>query len=176
MEIYLLTPQSIKIKGKNVAFVTSPKEIKTKTEADCVLALLVNENVDNPKIEGARVTIDAPGEYEVSGAKIASLRSDKNIVYSIKLDGLGVLLGSIESIEQLKDRLEEKHHVLIAQVEGKLNEEAVTSLEPSVTVLFGQGAKDAAVVLGKEGTTSSKYQTTLEKLPAEMEVVLLASS
>lgn len=173
MEVYFLAPESIKIKGKNVAFVTSPKDIKTKTEADCVLALLSNESVENPKIEGARVTIDAPGEYEVTGAKIVSQRSGENIVYSIKLDGLGILLGALVAIEQLKDKLEDKHHVVIACVSEKLNEETITSLEPSVTVLFGPGAKEAAKVLGKDGTASLKYQTTLEKLPAEMEVVVL---
>lgn len=176
MEIAILTQNSLRIKGKNVTLVTLPSSVTTKTPADATLSLIAGESLENAKIEGSRVAINASGEYEVSGAKIVGMQSGDDVVYSMHIDGLNILLGAIEAIETVLDKLLDKHHIVITIVAGKLNEETITSLEPQVALLVGDSAKDGAKVLGKEASPTSKYATTLEKLPAEMEVAVLASS
>lgn len=173
MDIYIVAQGCLRLKGKRSAFVVDPTvALKSKTAADAVIILSEQEKYDLSKIEESRVTIKGPGEYEVSGTKITAFRNAQNIVYSILIDGLSILLGKTDAIEAAKEKLG-KHNVLLIKVEGKLNEETIAALEPNVVIFYGDGAEEAVKALGKQTSAVSKYSVTFEKLPEEMETVVL---
>ncbi len=49
----------------------------------------------------------------------------------------------------------------------------ISSFEPSVALLFGEGAADAVGGLGKDHETLSKFPVTFDKLPEDTQIILL---
>lgn len=173
MDITLLNNASIRIKGKNAVLITEPKQVSAKTSADLTLSFIAGDTFVNSKIEGVRLNAAGAGEYEVLGAKIVGIAHEGRMVYSVKLDGLSFLIGANKTVDKLKEKLSDKNNVLILSVDEKFDEETITALAPQVVILFGDGASQAAKTLGSQASSISKYSVTAEKLPEEMEVVVL---
>lgn len=173
MEITLLSPNCIKIKGKNSSAIVDPVTLRTKTPSDAVILLKKDEKYDASKIEGARVVLEGPGEYEFSGVKVVAM-GEKNTVYSMNVDGIEALVGNIEGIEKYKEKLKE-HSIIIFFADSKFNDSLITALEPKVAIFYGENAQEAVDSLGKAETVKpvSKYSIKPENLPEEMETVLL---
>lgn len=149
-------------------------------------------------VEEARVVIDGPGEYEVSQATIlgipASHGADRGSVtiYRIQMDGL-VLVHLGDLGEKLKsEQLDELNEVdiLMVPVGGRFTldagqaAEVVAQIEPKIVIPMHYkveglaieiGTKDAFLKeMGKEEVRPQpKLVITKEKLPPEMEVVVL---
>ncbi len=171
MEIVLVSDTSIKIRGKNASIVVDPSSIKTKTQADAIL-LLEKEQADTSKIEGSRVIIDGPGEYEIGGIKIAGFALVKSIAYELFVDGLQVFLSSQESLKDLGQNRE--CPVVVVFSKWAVDVSQVTEMSPRIVVLYGPGAKESVKAFGKQVAPTSKITVTAEKLPAELEVYLLS--
>lgn len=180
MEILLLSPNCLRIKGKNSSVIVDPITLRTKTPADAVIFLNENEKQDVSKVEDYRVILSGPGEYEFSGVKVLAL-GEKNTVYSLNIDGMDILLGNVEGIEKYKDKLKE-HSIVIFYINSKFDGSLITALEPKVVVYYGEQAMEAVSLLGKDNEGENaikpvlKYVTKLESLPEKMETVFLASS
>lgn len=164
MEITTLSKTSIKIKGKNASLVIDPeKSISTKTKADAIILLSKPKDYDNTKIEEHRVVIQAPGEYEVSGIKISAHRFNHDLVYQMSIDGLRIGLANSSSIENGKDKLSDLS-VVILHATAPVDESAIAVLAPRLVILYGVESKDRL----------NKFSVTAERLPEEMETVLLS--
>lgn len=173
MDILALTKDSLRIKGKQIAVVTSPSPLlKTKTQADVVLVLKRHAAPNLTKIEALKIVIEDQGEYELSGTKISSANANDDVVHTLHIDGMSILLGDAQALDRLKEKLG-KHHIVIVFVADALHGETLTILEPNVVLLFGNGAEEAAKVIGKGASKFAKYTTSLDKLPEEMEVAVL---
>ena len=173
MDVALIGKSALRIKGKNASFVVNPDSSVGKTEADAIVLLGSNSLQKFPKVEGSRITIKGPGEYEVSGIKISTTQVGQNLVARVDVDAVKLLVGSGESIERIHDKIEECD-VAIINSDMDFNQAVLTSLEPKALVIYGDKKESVAKMLGKDGAQkASKYATTLEKLPQEMEVVLL---
>lgn len=170
MEIALVSETSIRIRGKNASIIIDPSSVKTKTQADAIL-LLEKEEPDMSKIEGSRVVIDGPGEYEVGGIKISGSTSGKSIAYELYVDGVQIFLSAQESLKGLGQNRECSVVVVFAKSVVEVSE--VTEMSPRLVILYGPGAKESVKGFGKEVTAASKIAATAEKLPAELEVALL---
>ena len=58
--------------------------------------------------------------------------------------------------------------------DAEVSESAVTAMEPSIVVLYGEKAREGAKALGKDSASaSSKISVSEDKLPEEMDVMLL---
>lgn len=180
MEIAILSPNCLKIKGKNSAIIIDPETLKAKNPADAVILLKEDEEFDASKIEGSRLLIKGPGEYEFAGVKVTSLKVGDDLICEIHIDGLDILMGKTEGVEKIKDKLKESQ-ISILYVNEKFDPALITAIEPRIAVFYGENANEAVKGLGKSSAEEagetvkpvSKFAIKLENLPEEMEIVLL---
>ena len=171
MDIAYISSQAVKIKGKVASFIVGKPETKAKLAADAVIAFDASP-VDTSTIEGARVTIGGPGDYEVSGVKFGGLKGSESALYYISLDNMIVLVAkasALKSKEILRDA-----DIALLEADSLVDTSLLATLNPKVCVFYGSEAQANIASLGKETTAVSKYTTTRDKLPAEMEAVLLS--
>ncbi len=171
MEITLLSQGSIKIRSKIANFVVDPSSNSPKTEADAIISLDgVDPNVS--KISEFRVILTGPGEYEVKGVKISSTREGGGTVYKLSLDKMEIILSYASVLSKLENTT--PAHIVVINADEVPSDKVITAIQPSVIVLYGAKAAEAAKTL-KEGSAApvNKFVTSFEKLPQEMEVVTL---
>lgn len=205
MEITHIGHSCFKLRGKTATLVIDPYDPKMlglkmpKLTADAVLC--THSHGDHhylEAVEEARVIIEGPGEYEISGAAIlgipASHGADRGdiTVYRIQMDGLTLVhlgdLGEKLKSEQL-DELDEVD-VLMVPVGGRFTidahqaTEVVAQIEPKIVIPMHYkveglnlelASKDAFLKeMGKESIQPQpKLVITKDKLPAEQQVVVL---
>ncbi len=170
MEISLLSPQSIRIKGKQGAFVINPSGKVTNVSA---LISFDGIQIDKTKVEDGTVILKGPGEYEVAGIKISGIRNGAETVYSLNVDKVDVLLARGKAIEKDHTKLRE-HNIVVLFNDTITDSSFITALAPNVVIFYGPNAEDSIKQLAKESyRTETKYQITLDKLPQEMEEILL---
>lgn len=171
MDITLLSPSAIKIKGKTVSFIVEPRDTKGKLAADAVLTFDATP-IDILGIEGARVTIAGPGDYEVGGVKMAGLKNNDAAMYYISLDNMMVMVGkasTLKSKELVRDA-----DIAVIFADSPVDTSLLATLNPRTVIFYGPQAEENVKLLGKEATASSKYSVTKDKLPAELEAVLFS--
>ena len=91
----------------------------------------------------------------------------------MRVDGIDILLGKGETISLLKDTPID-YQIVIVYITQQIGDSVIAAISPKVTIFYGDSAMEAAKTFGKETVAPvSKYITTAEKLPAEMEVIVL---
>jgi hypothetical protein len=173
MDIMLIAGGGLRIKGKNSTLVVDPVSSTGKTEADAILALNNSVSFSEAKIEGSRITLKGPGEYEVGGAKVTTISIGEKLVARIDIDSVKVTVGSGEAVEKIQDKLEGSD-ILVVNADGKFNYSSLASLEPKVLIVYGGMKEEVSKSLGKESLEKlNKFATTVDKLPAELQYVIL---
>ena len=185
MDIYFLGFTAVRIRGKRASLVIDPFSKETtgakfeRTEADAILVSTKNSSRTSlVQVSNARVVIDGPGEYEVGGVTILGIPIGNVTTYVIKIDGItGLHLGDITRV--LSDSEIEKYpstDILFVSV-GKETPDVIAKLEPKIVIPMEFTSETLALFLkelGKEGVRrQSKLTITKEKLPSELEVVVL---
>lgn len=186
MEITKLTGSAIKIKGKKATFLVDVLDTK-KTEANAYLFL----REDAMQVGYLRDTllINAPGDYEVSGVKLSVTKIGDALFYEMMIDGMKVLLANASKLASGKDKLDEQQ-MLVLFADGVIDQSTITNFSPVIAVTYGDKAAELSASLGKglgkkdaEDATASvdaeikpvdKYVVASDKLPTELQVVLLA--
>lgn len=169
MEVALVAPTTIRLKGKLATLLVDPVATRGKQQAEA--ALLLNLSKTDAEIEGLRLTMAGPGEYEVSGVKITGIRNEAGILYYLTLDNVKLLVGAASSLKGKESLRDVDIAVLLA--EGLVDQSALATVADSVAIFYGPQTQENAKVLGKEAQSVNKYVITKEKLPQEMEVVIL---
>lgn len=171
MEVTLLEKDSLKIRGKHAGLAVNPM---VKTTADAVLLLGDIPGINVSKVEGQRLIVEGPGEYEVSGVKISAFGNKRDLAYEINMDGLDVFLANGETLKKSHDAKRECK-VLILHADSIVDQSLIAALSPAVVVVYGARAQDVVKALGKESSSLKvqKFGVTLEKLPDEMQAVIL---
>lgn len=173
MEIQILSEGSLRIKSKRAAFVVDPADKSTRQSQDYAAAIVMARPVEELNISAEAVVIDRPGEYEIGGIKMNAVRADTGVLFSPVVDGIEVLLGKLSTLEKTQHKLKEQHMVIVCADE-EINASFVSSLATGVVVFYGKYAKEAARSLGKDDIKNvSKYSISLEKLPSEVETIVL---
>ena len=172
VDVSLLSKDSIKIKGKNSSFVIDPMAQIQEIAADAIVFLKDIE--DEPavgRVTDYRVIIKGAGEYEVSGTRILGTKSDGNFLYSLSVDGISILLARTCGFAKTQETGD--YNILILNVDCDFKDTMVTSFSPSAVILYGEKAADAVGSLGEKASKSQKFSVSADKLPLEMQVVLL---
>ena len=170
MEIQLLPNNALKIRGKKGAIGVNPSGKNDQLNA---LILIGNEANAAVGDHGDTVIINGPGEYEISGMKITGVRNKLQSVYSITVDGVECLVGTIQAIADAQQKLKE-HNIVIVATLSDVDASFVTNLSANALIFYGTMADQVVHKLAKENVKSlGKYQVTAEKLPIELETVLL---
>lgn len=184
MDIYFYGLTAVRIRGKKTAVVIDPfSKEKTgkkfeKVETDAVLLTAKNSPMTSlDQIQNYRVVIDGPGEYEVGGVAIIGIGVSDSTVYALKMDGIVLLhLGKLDI--SLSDSQIDKlpaADIVFATV-GNEMPDIIAKLEPKIIIpMYETGALGGFLKgIGKEGLKpQAKLTITREKLPGEMEVVVL---
>ena len=171
MDFSILHNNSIRIRTKRASFVVDPVKSISKTNADAVI-LLDKEVVDLSRVEDHRVVLQGEGEYEVKNVKISGIGVGDGFVYSIFADNLALVLGKVSKILEIKDR-DMDCQIALLNVDGQLQSIAA-KLAPGIVILYGEKKIEGAKELGRESINLvQKFTSTKEKLPGEMEVVVL---
>ncbi|MEK9178436.1 MAG: hypothetical protein AAB801_01500 [Patescibacteria group bacterium] len=173
MDISLLNLQTLRIKGKGATLIVDPDEKIPKTEADAVLIFKSPSGKIPSKVENSRVIIKSPGEYEIGGIKISSKSSEGGLVYELYVDGIKILLCDPNILSKAQEKVGECQ-IAVFNVSDPFDQSIISTLEPSVAILYGSKAEESVKKLGisvKDKT--SKYSVNAEKIPEEFEAVIL---
>lgn len=146
MEITSKTDASFQIKGKSVTLVVNVESVMLPERPELI--------------------IDGPGEYEVGGVTIAVRKIDDSLSMKIVADGLSLLYlpkvpKSMETIEQLSP----VDILFLGEYAQSIHE-----LEAKMIIPFSD---EISTSLGKTANVSKKLSLTKEKLPENLEVVIL---
>lgn len=107
MEIKFLNQKTLYIKGKKETVLVNPSN-EDKEKITSRVIIFTNEDFGGHDLEGDRVLINGPGEYEVNGVEVNGINGeDGNTVYKIGLDGfMLVVMGGLK--QGLTDKRIEK--------------------------------------------------------------------
>jgi len=170
MEIAILPKSGLKIKGKRATFAIDPQD---KSDYEAVL-LLNNNQIDIKSDSG--VIISGPGDYEIGGIKMTAIRTEQDLIYSMHVDSVSVLLGNLSALDKIHSKLQE-HNIVVANCKENANASFITTLAENVIIFCGEKSGEVVNGFGKENVkTMNKYSSTKDKLPAEVETILLANS
>lgn len=173
MDIALLSESTLRIKGKKSTFIIDPVASISKTEAQGIIYTRKSDSLSGVKVENSRMTIKAPGEYEVGGIKVVASKVDGNIVVLLDVDDVKLLIGNGSDIKEIHEKIG-AFHIAVINTEKEFNYSSLTSLDPNVLIIYGKMKKEVKKSLGKtDAVTTSKYSVTFEKLPSEMQMILL---
>lgn len=171
MEIALLPKSGLRIKGKQATLAIDPSD-KATYEAVLVLSKTPEEITKQDE----SIIITGAGEYEIGGIKVTCMRSETDLLYSIIVDGVEVLVSKLDVLEKMQHKLKE-HNIVVVNCQSEASVSFITSLAENAVMFYGDKAKEISASFGKENVKEmSKYSSTKDKLPTEVETVLLATS
>jgi len=169
MEILLLQQGSVKIKGKTATFVLKPQD----TSPDVSGAFYLDQKDSRPPTYDGGITIDSPGEYEIGGVKIKGVTNSNEITFSINIDGISLLLGTLSALEKVHGKLQE-HDLTLVDVDTLVDPSFVSGLSTHGILYTGEKATELSeTYLKDESQVMSKFSSTKDKLPQEMVTILL---
>lgn len=171
MEIAYLSKSGLRIKNKQATIAIDPQD---KGTYDAVLVLA--KSVEEISYAEETVLVQGVGEYEIGGIKITGLRSEADMLYSMIVDGVEILIGKAQALEKMQHKLKE-YNIVVVNCDVEASATFITSLAENVVMFYGEKATIIASSFGKENIkTVAKYSSTKDKLPTEVETVLLTSS
>ncbi len=173
MDIQILDKNSLKIKAKKTTLAVDPNLNVTKFDADAILVM--DKNSVPKRINNSRFIIEGPGEYEISGLKVTGIKSSDDIFFALSFENVNAIIAKASSLEKVPTDKIGEYQIAIINVDSDLNQSLVTAMESRVIVLYGEKSKEGAKSLGKEeAPRSSKISIAEDKLPEEMNVMLLS--
>jgi len=168
MEIALLTKSGLRIKGEQASVAIDPSD-KAVYEA----VLLLTKTPEEVTKQDETILVTGAGEYEIGGIKVGCMRSETDLVYSIIVDGVEVMVGKLTVLEKMQHKLKE-HNIVVVNCDAEGSASFITSLAENVVMFYGDKAKEITASFGKENVKEmTKYSSTKDKLPTEVETVLL---
>lgn len=134
MEISKVNSASVKLKGKNASVVVDPS---VKIDAEIVILTNPSDTSSVEKVEGKRLIIAGPGEYEVGGVSITGRASKGGTTYLL-LEQSKVLLTLSSAIAHVPD--DEEFDCLLIKINGELSKDSLGPINAKCVVLFGDVA------------------------------------
>lgn len=171
MEVSILPENSLKLKSKHSVFLVNPAG--KISDVNAVLYL----SSDHKTVDDF-VVIDGPGEYEIGGVKVSGTKAGEDSVFSLLLDGVDLMIGTLSAIEKVQHKVKEHSMVVVSADDSAQTDAAfITGLATSLLVAFGSNGKTVIGSFGKgEPQVMNKVVVSKDKLPAEMQTILLANN
>lgn len=167
MEIALLNKSALRLKGKSASFVVNPQDAISANAA-----LFLDDSYPEVASEDS-VMLQGAGDYEIGGVKITGFRGSKGIFYSMSIDGIDVVVGTIENLAAMQHKVKE-HNLVVVRCDEPASASFLTSLATNVVLFYGAKAEEVATSFEKDNLKqTNKYTIAAGKLPTEVETVLL---
>ena len=169
MEIAFIPQSALRIKSKLMTLGVDQVD-KNNSRGTIVLH---TDPKDLKQPSDDHVLINGAGEYEVGGIKITGTRNGLQVLYSMNVDGVEVLVGKISALDAMQHKLKE-HDIVVALCDEIVTASFLTSLASNVVIFYGDKSLEISQAFGKDTVKHMpKYQTTKDKLPQEVETVIL---
>ncbi len=169
MEITKLSINSLKIRGKQTSVVVNPQDKVVTFEA----AVIFNTSSSSLKLKPDILTIDGPGEYEIGGLKITGVRYEDSVTYTFIVDEVRIGLIDNKTLAKFHAKLPDVN-VLVVMVTSEDDLSISTNVANSAVLYMGDKAEEVINKYIKEGVSkSNKYTVTKDKLPTEVQQILL---
>lgn len=131
MEIQKISTSCIKIKGKNASVVVDPSG---KTDAEIIISTQPLDSLSIDKVEGHRLIISGPGEYEAGGISVTGKQQKSGFMYQI-IESVKIMLVSSDNISAVAD--DEEFDALIVKVVSGFKDDLLGPITRKCTVLYG---------------------------------------
>ena len=115
--------------------------------------------------DGTDFTIDSPGEYEAGGISVIGVAAFSTCIYVVEVDGLRICVLNSQIQEKLPSNLLDALGPIDITVSEKLDLAKQTDPYVAVITKAEPGLSEPVV----------KYSVTLEKLPQDLQVVVLTT-
>lgn len=135
MEISKLGDTGLKIKTKNITVVVDPA---AKAEADVIIHLDRMVPLNAKDIQGAKLTIDGPGEFEIAGLSITGEKVGQDVMYRLDDEAFGLILATSRIVATAKE--EEGEQALVVEAAAPVQADLLDSYVQDVCVVFGASA------------------------------------
>lgn len=169
MEIAYLSSISLRIKSKQATVVVNPMDKVTSYSAAVIFQL----SEAKTKASSDVLIINGPGEYEVGGIKISGTNYEGNVAYTLVVDDVRVLLVDTKTLAKYHQKLQDMDIVVVA-VTSDDDLSVATNVAGSAVLYTGEKAEEVVNKTIKEGVTkANKFSTTKDKLPTEVQQILL---
>lgn len=175
MDITPLGHSSFRIKGKLATVVTDPFKFPKRIEADIVTT---SQKQEVAMIDGNPYMISGPGEYEVKGVGIVGIPVGTSTMYRIEIDGVAIVhLGALDRALSTTEVDElDGVHILMVPIAFPQAGTVISEIEPLIVIPMNYEKSQLEAFLkeiGKEAVPQVKLSITKDKLPAEMQVIVL---
>lgn len=131
MEISKVNETSTKIKGKSASLIIDPT---SKVDAEIVLATQPLESLALDKVEGSRLIISGPGEYEAGGISVSGKATKTGTQYVI-FDNAKILLVNSSELSDVPD--DEEYDAVLVKVTSPFSDDALGPIHAKCSVLYG---------------------------------------
>lgn len=156
MEISYLSPDSIKIKGKNASIVFDPN---TKTDAEIIIATKALGALEIEKVSGTRLIISGQGEYEVGGISVSGKRVKDSFVFTIT-EGMKIIVANSSTVQELAD--DEEFDAVVIHVTEPFSGDSLGPVNAKSIVLYGDLALAKTDSENQERTSKVNLKKTSE--------------
>lgn len=126
MEIKLFGEKTIFLKGKKENVLINPSNKGLEGKINARVIIYSDEDLGQPGVEGEKVIINGPGEYEIGGVEVSGIGAEEGkTVYVVVVDGFRlVVIGDLneELSEKKIDKVDEADIMLTtAKIGDKVN-------------------------------------------------------
>lgn len=132
MEISKLGETGLRIKTKNTTVVVDPV---AKTDAEIVIHLDRSVPLNTKEVEGVKLVIDGPGEYEVAGLSITGERVGQDVMYRMDDEAFGLILSSSRIAATAKE--EDGEQALVIKAVTPVQADLLNAYVQDVGIVFG---------------------------------------
>lgn len=166
MDISIVKDYSIKIKdGRGgTTLITDPI---TKTEGDIVLITDRSEEYDIDKVEGKRLVITGPGEYEIGGVSIMGKDNHGDQIFQINNSSRICLLPS-SAISKMQE--EDEFDAVLIKVNKKITDDSFSVFNAKLVILYG----DANLMQLKDEKVERVNRLSLKKSEFTGKIIILS--
>lgn len=153
MEISFIAPDSLKIKGKNASVVFDPGG---KADAEIVVATKPLDALSFEKVNGVRLIISGPGDYEAGGISVSGKSQKGQVIYTIT-EGMKIAFSDSKTADLLPD--DEQYDAVIIHVTDAFLDETLSSVSAKTILLYG----DLSLATVKSENTEKAAKVNLRK-------------
>jgi len=173
VDVALVSEKTIRIKGKTSTVIVDPTSSMSKSEASTIILTHPEDStLSEAKVEGSRITIKGPGDYEVGGIKIVAVKVNSGFSYLIDVDDVKLLVGKGSEVMGIYEKIE-AFHIAVINADKEFKYSQIPSLDVNVVLVYGEKKEDVVKSLGKNSQKMSKYSVTYDNLPSEMQLIIL---